>query len=192
VLLAIGAVGAGEASRIDLARVDALAAGGWVFLVLAASIGGFVAYAWLLGNASASTASTHAFINPLVAVALGAMLLGEQVGLQVLAASAAIAVAVVLLLVGEARAAARAGATVVGSATQLDAPPSPGQPAVAGAARRPTRHIARPVAIGRLSSGRGWSPAPTPAFAARRTARPWQATDGMDALSIDEALDGLG
>jgi drug/metabolite transporter (DMT)-like permease len=192
-LLAIGAVGAGEASRVDLARVDALAAGGWTFLVLAASIGGFVAYAWLLDNASASTASTHAFINPLVAVALGAVLLGEQVGAQVLASSAAIAVAVVLLLVGEARVVARAAAAVVvGSATQLDAPPSPGQPAVAGAARQPTRRIARPVAIGRSSSGRGWSPAPTPAFAARRTARPWQATDGMDALSIDEALDGLG
>jgi hypothetical protein len=38
----------------------------------------------------------------------------------------------------------------------------------------------------------GWSPAPTPSFAARREARPLHVTDGMDALEIDRALDGFG
>jgi hypothetical protein len=51
--------------------------------------------------------------------------------------------------------------------------------------------IGRPVTIGRSNARRGFAPAPTPAFASRRTARPWQATDGMDALAIDEAFEGL-
>lgn len=162
----------GEVGTLQLARIDLVASAAWTFLVLPAAIGGFVAYGWLLANAGASTASTHAFVNPLVAVALGALVLGEQVSPRVLLAGAAIVVAVVLLLVGEARS-ARHGTTVQASRPE----------------RRGIRRAAirRPAATGRVAGS--WSPAPTPAFAARRTTRPWQATDGMDALSIDAAFD---
>ena len=35
------------------------------------------AYAWLLGNAPISQVVTHQYVNPLVAIALGALVLGE-------------------------------------------------------------------------------------------------------------------
>jgi drug/metabolite transporter (DMT)-like permease len=191
--LQLGAVAlaTGEGARFDVAAISALALGGWTYLVLAASIGGFLAYGWLLDNVSAGTASTHAFVNPLVAVGLGVAVLGEQVDGRMLVAGVAVIVAVVLLLAAEARAGATAGAEVAAAPDAvpgIDVAPEP----VPVSARRPRGaravSIGRPVFVGR--SRRGWAPAPTPAFASRRTARPWQATDGMDALAIDEAFDG--
>jgi drug/metabolite transporter (DMT)-like permease len=168
------ALATGEGARFELGALTPMAAGGWTYLVLVAAIGGFLAYNYLLTHVSASTASTHAFVNPLVAVALGALLLGEHVGGRMLVAGAAVVAAVVLLLVGEARTAARG---------TVSAPRR--QAAASG-------RVARPRTGGRRSGGIGWSPAPTPAFAARRTSRPVHATDGMDALEIDAALDGFG
>lgn len=50
----------------------------WVYLVTAGSLVGFTAYAWLLRSAPISLVVTHQYINPLVAIALGATLLGER------------------------------------------------------------------------------------------------------------------
>ena len=38
---------------------------------------GYTAYVWLLGNAPLSLVTTYAYVNPLVAVFLGIVLLGE-------------------------------------------------------------------------------------------------------------------
>jgi drug/metabolite transporter (DMT)-like permease len=181
-MLGIVAVAAGELGRFDPASISLLALGSWTWLVLASSLGGFIAYGWLLENSSASTASTHAFINPLVAVALGAVLLHEAIDQRMLFAGAAVITAVVLLMLGEQR---------VPAATAVSA----GQPTRRRRrkARLESARAARPAALGRAQGRRlGWSPAPTPSFAARRGDRPHHATDGMDALSIDEALDGFG
>lgn len=181
-LLAAVSIAAGELAGFDPAAISTIAAASWTFLVVAASLGGFVAYGWLLEHASPSTASTHAFINPLVAVALGATLLGEVISAATLGAGAAIVAAVVLLMLGESR---------VPAATSVSA----GQP---GLRRRRRSRIAtgvaaRPAALGRRDGRRlGWDPAPTPSFAARRTPRSQRSTDGMDALAIDEALDAFG
>ena len=42
----------------------------WAYLV-AASIGGYSAYTWLLGHAPLSLTATYAYVNPVVAVLLG-------------------------------------------------------------------------------------------------------------------------
>ena len=44
----------------------------WAYLAVVGSVVGFSAYAWLLGNAPISQVVTHQYVNPLVAVALGA------------------------------------------------------------------------------------------------------------------------
>ena len=51
---------------------------------------GFSAYAWLLGNAPISQVVTHQYVNPLVAVALGALVLDERPGPATLAGAALI------------------------------------------------------------------------------------------------------
>jgi drug/metabolite transporter (DMT)-like permease len=61
----------------------------------------FSAYAWLLKNVRISTVATYAFVNPVVAVALGAIFLGERVTTTTLVAGAAIVIAVVLIVVGK-------------------------------------------------------------------------------------------
>ena len=38
----------------------------------------FTAYVWLLGNAPVSIVSTYAYVNPAVAVLLGALIAGER------------------------------------------------------------------------------------------------------------------
>jgi drug/metabolite transporter (DMT)-like permease len=176
-LLLVASVAVGELRSFDIGAVDRGAVAGWLYLVGLGSLGGFLAYAWLLEHVSTTIASTHAFVNPLVAVGLGTLLLSEPMNGRTALAGAAVVVAVVLLMVG-----ARSAEEVI----DIEAAALEPQPARGRAARRPVS-LAPGRAVGR--SG-GWSPAPTPAFA-RRTARPWQATDGMDALEIDDAFDQL-
>jgi drug/metabolite transporter (DMT)-like permease len=48
------------------------------FLVLFGSLVGFSSYTWLLQNVPVSKVATYAYINPVVAVLLGAIILGER------------------------------------------------------------------------------------------------------------------
>ena len=68
------------------------------YLVLFGSIVGFGAYVWLLGRVGPQRVSTHAYVNPLVAVALGALLNGEPVTPEVIVAGALILGSVAMLL----------------------------------------------------------------------------------------------
>jgi hypothetical protein len=179
-LLLAASAAVGELGRFHPGAVTGEAFGGWVFLVVLGSLGGFLAYGWLLKNVSTTIASTHAFVNPLVAVALGALLLGEHVSGRTLVAGSAVIVAVAILLLGE-----RARVAVPSRV------PAPRALALTPVERmRRSRRVAarRPLHAATAGRQRGFSPAPTPSFA-RRTSRPWQATDGMDALEIDDALD---
>jgi drug/metabolite transporter (DMT)-like permease len=48
---------------------------------VAGTLIGFTAYTWLLQNAPISKVVTHQYVNPLVAILLGAVLLDEQIAL---------------------------------------------------------------------------------------------------------------
>ena len=73
----------------------------FAYLVVFGSLVAFSAYAWLLKNVRISTVATYAFVNPVVAVALGAAFLGEPITPTTLAAGAAIVLAVVLIVIGK-------------------------------------------------------------------------------------------
>jgi drug/metabolite transporter (DMT)-like permease len=72
-------VAAGEGARLDLAAVTMRSAGALLYLVVFGSLLAFSAYTWLLRNAKPSVVSTYAYVNPFVAVLLGAVLLAEPV-----------------------------------------------------------------------------------------------------------------
>jgi drug/metabolite transporter (DMT)-like permease len=74
------------------------AVGALAYLLVAGSLVGFTAYVWLLRAAPVSLVSTYAYVNPIVAVALGALLLGETITVQMGLAGAAILIAVALIL----------------------------------------------------------------------------------------------
>jgi len=49
------------------------------YLVVFGSLIGFTAYTWLLSNVSAAAVATYAYVNPMVALCLGALLAGESI-----------------------------------------------------------------------------------------------------------------
>ena len=88
----------GEAGDLHPAAVPARS---WValgYLVVFGSMVAYTAYVWLLHNARLSLVTTYTYVNPLVAVALGAIILGESLTWRTLLASAAIIVGVMLII----------------------------------------------------------------------------------------------
>jgi drug/metabolite transporter (DMT)-like permease len=77
---------------------------GWfalAYLVVACSIVAFLAFAWLLTHVPLSLTATHAYVNPVVAVFLGWLVLGEPIGLPVLVGGGVVVGAVVLIVLAE-------------------------------------------------------------------------------------------
>ena len=74
-----------------------------VYLALIGSALAFTAYVWLLQNAPISQVSTYAYVNPVVAVLLGALLLGEKLTTTTMLGGAIILLAVALVIRAEAR-----------------------------------------------------------------------------------------
>ena len=65
--------------RLDVAEVQLSSVIALTYLVLFGSIVAFTAYSWLLGVAPVSKVSTYAYVNPVVAVLLGALFVGEDI-----------------------------------------------------------------------------------------------------------------
>jgi drug/metabolite transporter (DMT)-like permease len=99
-LLAVAGLAAGEGGQVHLSHVSAESALALAYLVVVGSVVAFSAFHWLLRNAPTSIVSTYAYVNPVVAVLLGAAFLGEPMTLRTLAAGLAIVISVVLI-VGE-------------------------------------------------------------------------------------------
>ena len=72
--------------------------GAIAYLVVVGTLVGFVAYVWLLRNAPTSLVATYAYVNPVIAVALGAIFLGEEITAQMLVAGAVIIGSVALIV----------------------------------------------------------------------------------------------
>jgi drug/metabolite transporter (DMT)-like permease len=72
-----------------------------VFLALIGSILAFTAYVWLLQNAPISRVSTYAYVNPVVAVLLGALVLGESITATTLLGGAIVVAAVAIVIRAE-------------------------------------------------------------------------------------------
>jgi drug/metabolite transporter (DMT)-like permease len=73
----------------------------WVYLVLIGSIVGYGAYVWLLNNTSLSLASTYAYVNPIIAVILGLIVLNEPVDWPLFFGGAIVLSGVALVVNGE-------------------------------------------------------------------------------------------
>jgi drug/metabolite transporter (DMT)-like permease len=105
VLLVLGAargeVGSVHPSGISLESVLA-----WLYLGIFGTLVAFTAYTWLLRSAPISKVVTHQYVNPVVAIALGALVLDEQLTLAI-AAGAALIVGSVFVAVRSENAAAR-------------------------------------------------------------------------------------
>jgi drug/metabolite transporter (DMT)-like permease len=94
-------VGPLTGERFDLASYSAKTYLAWAYLVVFGSMVAFSAYVWLLANAPISLVATYAYVNPVVAVALGALILDEPITSAVLVGGAVIVVAVAIVISAE-------------------------------------------------------------------------------------------
>jgi len=96
VLVLIG-LAAGEANDVDLGTISGRSWLALAYLVVMGSVVAFSAYVWLLHNAPISLVATYAYVNPVIAVLLGALILNEPITAAVVAGGAVIVLGVVLV-----------------------------------------------------------------------------------------------
>ena len=100
---------------------------GWVYLVTFGSLIGYTAFTWLLDNAPIGRVATYAYVNPVVAIALGAIVLHESITWTIVL-GAAIVLACVAVVVRRESIPPEAEAVGAGAAaeahTAAGAPPS--------------------------------------------------------------------
>lgn len=71
-------------------RFEPRSAGALAYLTVVGSIGAFPAYVYALKHLPVATVSLYAYVNPVIAMVLGALLLGEPFGVRIVAAAAII------------------------------------------------------------------------------------------------------
>ena len=101
-MVAVGSLG-GEWGRLDLGAAEPSAWIAFVYLVVVGSVAGYSAYVWLLARAPLSLATTYAYVNPAVAVLLGALFLSEPLTINVLVGGGVIIAAVAFVITAESR-----------------------------------------------------------------------------------------
>jgi len=87
----------GEWQALNFAAITSRSLLGLVYLITFGSLVGFVSYTWLLQNAPISLVSTYAYVNPVVAIFLGAWLGNELINGRIIIASLIIIGAVVVV-----------------------------------------------------------------------------------------------
>ncbi|MBA2742424.1 MAG: EamA family transporter [Actinobacteria bacterium] len=107
--LTVAALAFGELGELDSAAFATDSVLAWAYLVVMGSLVGFTAYAWLLRVAPISLVVTHQYVNPLVAIALGVLFLGERPSPLTLVGA--------LVVIGAVYVAIRAETTTTGPAT---------------------------------------------------------------------------
>ena len=109
--LAMTTVGlvAGEGGQVEFGAFSTESVLAFAYLVLIGSLVAFTAYVWLLQNAPISQVATYAYVNPVVAIVLGARFVGEEVTPLVAVAATVIVVSVAGTIKREAPARRRPG-----------------------------------------------------------------------------------
>lgn len=78
ILFFIVAIPMGEYNTLNLSSVTSTSWVALIYLITFGSLVGYFSYLWLLSQVSAHSVSTHAFVNPIVAVFLGTIFAGES------------------------------------------------------------------------------------------------------------------
>jgi drug/metabolite transporter (DMT)-like permease len=121
VLVVLGAA-VGELAHLEPAAWSTNSLLAMAYLVVFGSLVAFTAYSWLLQHAPVSLVSTYAYVNPVVAVALGALILAEPITPSIVVGAAIIVAAVAFIVTREGvrQRAARATAAPGAAASEAD------------------------------------------------------------------------
>ena len=120
VLVVLGAA-MGELGNLEPATWSSNSLLAMAYLLVFGSLVAFTAYSWLLQHAPVSLVATYAYVNPVVAVLLGALILAEPITPSIVLGAAIIVTAVAFIVTREGvrqRAARSIGAGLVAQADQ--------------------------------------------------------------------------
>jgi drug/metabolite transporter (DMT)-like permease len=120
VALAIAAIVTGEPGRLQVELISTSSIVAVAYLTVVGSLLAFSTYVWLLRVAPLPLIATYAYVNPVVAVVLGALVLGETLTPTKLVAGGVIVFAVALIITASGR---MRRPTVGAEADGLPAPP---------------------------------------------------------------------
>ena len=93
----------GEPGRFQPEAITTASLLGLVYLIFIGSMLAYTSYAWLLRNAPLSLVGTYAYVNPVVAVALGTLFLGETLSARTILAAVIILAAVAIIVTARSR-----------------------------------------------------------------------------------------
>ncbi len=96
-LIPIGAL-VSDGESFDPADWSTRSLFGLLYLIVAGSIVGYTAFVWLVANVPLGTVATYAYVNPLVAIMLGLVILNEVVTWQIAAGAAVILTSVAVVI----------------------------------------------------------------------------------------------
>ena len=97
VALGVTALLHGDFARLDLAAIYTRSWEAFFYLIIMGSLVGFSTFVWLMKHCPPARVATYAYVNPVVAVLLGWLLLDEPFGPRTVVASAVIVTSVVII-----------------------------------------------------------------------------------------------
>jgi drug/metabolite transporter (DMT)-like permease len=93
----------GEWNNFNPSKITNSAIWGFTYLLVGGSIVGFLVFGWVSKKASPTLVSTYSYVNPLVAIYLGWLFVGEKLTQNIIISALFIVVAVILITIGTAR-----------------------------------------------------------------------------------------
>jgi drug/metabolite transporter (DMT)-like permease len=107
IALWVAGLASGEIRALHLAAISLRSWLALGYLIVFGSMVGFTAYIYILKKSTATRVATYAFVNPVVALFLGWLLVGESITLRTIIAAAVILTAVLLVITAPHRVLAR-------------------------------------------------------------------------------------
>jgi drug/metabolite transporter (DMT)-like permease len=97
-LLLLAGIVTGELRSFHPRSISLLSLASFIYLVIIGAVVGYTAYIWLLRHCEPAKVATYAYVNPIVAVLLGAAFAGETLNTRVLIAAALIIGSVAIVI----------------------------------------------------------------------------------------------
>lgn len=98
IMLTVVGLATGEGAHLHLAAISRESILGWLWLVGPGAIVGYTAYGYVVRTLPTHVTATYAYVNPVVAVLLGTMILSEPITPNIIAGGGAVILSVVAIL----------------------------------------------------------------------------------------------
>jgi len=102
-LLLLAGLATGEATGLNFAQFSSRSLLAMLYLTIFGSLVAFTAYIWLLKHVAAAKVATYTYVNPLIAVVLGWLILSEAITVATIVAAIIIVLAVILISANQSR-----------------------------------------------------------------------------------------